>query len=81
MGFLAKMALHWSCDRCKAEWFAGSEKAPRQCPKCRVVHLNPYRKPISFRQHAGLMRANAQKAAAARWGAKTAPETQQPSQP
>jgi len=100
MGFLAKMALYWSCDCCKAEWFADSEKAPRQCPSChsrrwnhgmildadlyaqslRVVHLNPYRKPISFRQHAGLVRANAQRAAEARWRAKTAQETQQPSQ-
>jgi hypothetical protein len=95
MGFLARMALFWSCDCCKAEWFAGSEKAPRQCPSChsrrwndgalvnadlyaqslRVIHLNPYRKPITSRQHAGLVRANAQRAAAARWRAKAAPET------
>lgn len=101
MGFLAKMALFWSCDACKAEWYLASEKAPRQCPTChsrrwnngalldadlyaksrRIVHLNPHRKPISFLQHAGLVRANAQKAAEARWRTKTAPDTQQPSQP
>ena len=34
MGLVAKMALYWSCDVCKAEWFADSDIGPRQCPKC-----------------------------------------------
>jgi len=87
MGFLAKMALHWRCDRCKAEWFADSDVGPRQCPSCRsrrwndgalldadlylqslrLVYLNPYRKPMSGRQCAALQRANAKRAADARW--------------
>ena len=34
MGLVAKMAIYWSCDVCKAEWFADSDRGPRQCPKC-----------------------------------------------
>jgi hypothetical protein len=90
MGFLGKMALHWSCDVCKEVWVATSEWGPRQCPFChsrrwnygdlleadlylkslRIIHLNPYRKPMKGRQKAALVRANAIRAAKARWKGK-----------
>lgn len=76
MGLVAKMALYWSCDVCKEEWFADSDTGPRQCPSCGsrkwndgmvgsadlflksrvVVHLNPYRRFLSLRQKAALLR-------------------------
>jgi hypothetical protein len=40
MGFLAKMALYWRCDRCKEEWFADSDVGPRQCPFCHSRRWN-----------------------------------------
>ena len=83
MGLIAKMALYWSCDVCKEEWFTYSDIGPRPCPSCgsrkwndglvgradlflksRVVtHLNSYRRPLSLRQKAGLMRIAANKRA------------------
>jgi len=83
MSLVAKMALYWSCDVCKEEWFADSDIGPRQCPKCgsrkwndglvgsadlflksRVItHLNPYRRFLTVRQKAGLMRIAANKRA------------------
>jgi hypothetical protein len=83
MGLVAKMAVYWTCDQCKGEWFADSDSGPRQCPKCGsrkwndgmvsqadlyqkalvVRHLNPYRRPLSIRQKAGLMRIAANKRA------------------
>jgi hypothetical protein len=83
MGLVPKMALYWSCDVCKEEWFADSDIGPRQCPFCCsrkwndgligradlflksrvVVHLNPYRRFLSLRQKAALMRIAANRRA------------------
>jgi hypothetical protein len=79
MGLIARMAVFWVCDRCKAEWHADTETGPRQCPSCksrrwndgevaladlyanslRIVHLNPYRKALTVRQKASLLRRKA----------------------
>ena len=34
MGLVVRMAPFWTCDSCKAEWYADTYKGPRQCPKC-----------------------------------------------
>ena len=34
MALIARMAPFWTCDSCKAEWYADTYKGPRQCPKC-----------------------------------------------
>jgi DNA-directed RNA polymerase subunit RPC12/RpoP len=79
MAMVMKMAAFWQCERCHAEWYIESAKAPRQCPECgsrrwnegeaaqidhylrslTVRHLNPYRKPLSFRQKAAILRRKA----------------------
>jgi hypothetical protein len=83
MGLIAKMALYWRCDVCKEEWFADSDRGPRQCPICSsrkwndslvgradlflrsrvITHLNPYRRFLTVRQKAALMRIAAKKRA------------------
>jgi hypothetical protein len=76
MSLIARMAAFWVCEQCKAEWFAHTDYAPRQCPSCgsrrwndgevaladryaaslRIVHLNPYRKLLSVKQKAAMLR-------------------------
>ena len=34
MSLIARMAAFWVCEQCKAQWFAHTDYAPRQCPSC-----------------------------------------------
>jgi len=34
MALVMRMAAHWQCEACQAEWLMDESKGPRQCPRC-----------------------------------------------